>query len=93
MFHHTCAKNSNFEFLTNYMSYIKLWRFCTARESDTGFSRISPTKVKACKNFLLTEKIPCIENKDHLVDFVIIHNMLLLLLYVDRIHRHQFCFL
>ena len=29
------------------------------------------TKVKACKSFLFTEKLPSIENKEHLVDFVV----------------------
>ena len=46
-------------------------RCCTARGSSTRFSLVGPTKVKACKSFLFTVKFPCIENKEHLIDFVI----------------------
>ena len=45
--------------------YSRLSRHSTARGSSSGFSLVSPTKVEACKSFLF----PCIENKEHLVDF------------------------
>ena len=51
--------------------YSRLSRCCTAGESSTRCSLLSPTKVKARKSFLFTKKFPCIENKEHLVDFVI----------------------
>ena len=34
---------------------------------STGFSLVSFTKVKARKSFLLTEKFPYVENKEHLI--------------------------
>ena len=49
----------------------QLSRCWIARGSYSKFSLVGPTKVKARKSFLLTEKFPCIENKEHLLDFVI----------------------
>ena len=40
------------------------------RGSCTRFSLVYPTKVKASKSFLFTEKFPCIENKEHLLDLL-----------------------
>ena len=37
--------------------------------SDTGYSLVGPTKVKAHKSFSLTEKLSYIENKEPLLDF------------------------
>ena len=51
--------------------YSRLPRCNAARESNIGFSMVGPTEVKACKFFLFTEKFPCIENKEYLLDFVI----------------------
>ena len=42
----------------------QLWRCCTTRGSSTRFSVVGPTKVKAFKSFLFTEKFCCIENND-----------------------------
>ena len=39
----------------------------TARGSGTGFSRVSPVKVKARKSFLYTEKFFCIEIKEQIL--------------------------
>ena len=44
--------------------YCWLLRCGTARGSSTGFSQVSPTKV-----FSILWKFPCIEDKEHLVDF------------------------
>ena len=38
--------------------------------SSTRISLVRPIKVKAHKSFLFTEKFPCIENKEFLIDFV-----------------------
>ena len=51
--------------------YCQWSRCCTAKGFNTGFSLVGPTKVKAHKSFLFTEKFPCIEDKEHLLDFVI----------------------
>ena len=48
----------------------QLFSCCTAKASGTGLSGAIPTKVEALKSFLFSEKLPCIENKEHLVDFV-----------------------
>ena len=40
---------------------------CTYNVSSIGFSLAGPNKVEARKSFLF----PCIENKEHLVDFII----------------------
>ena len=45
--------------------YNQSLRCCAARGSDTRFSLVGPTNVKACKSFLFTEKFSCIENKEH----------------------------
>ena len=45
--------------------------YCTARGSGNVFSRVGLTKVEAHKSSLFTEKFPCIENKEHMDDFVI----------------------
>ena len=37
-------------FNTNFQIYSQLLRCCTARGSSTGFSRVSHTKVEACKS-------------------------------------------
>ena len=42
---------------------IMLSRCCTTSGSCTWFSLVGPTRVKAGKSFLFTEKFPCIENK------------------------------
>ena len=49
--------------------YSQVLRRFIARGSGIGFSQASPTKVEACKSFLFTDKSPCIENKDYMVDF------------------------
>ena len=46
-------------------------RCCTTKGSVTGFSQVSLIKVKAHESFLFIEKFPFIENKEHLVNFVI----------------------
>ena len=48
-------------------------RCCTAMGFYTRISLVDPTKVKARKSFLFTEKLCCIENKEHLFLFVITH--------------------
>ena len=48
-----------------------LSRFCTAWGSGTRSSLVVPTKVKACKSFGFTVKLPCVDNNEHLIDFVI----------------------
>ena len=55
--------------------YSGLPRCSTARESDTGLSLVDATSVKARKSFLFTGKIPCFENKEHLLDFDKIRNI------------------
>ena len=49
----------------------QLSRCCAARPSHNGFNLVGPTKVKARKSFLFTEKFPKIESKEHLLYFVI----------------------
>ena len=44
-----------------------LSRCCTVRGSNIGFFRVSPTKVESHSLFY-SLKVPCIENKDYLVD-------------------------
>ena len=51
--------------------YIRLLRCSTARGSCSGLSLIGPTKVKARKSFLFAEGSLKVENKEHLVDFVV----------------------
>ena len=53
------------------VNYSWLSKCCTARESSYRFSLVGLTKVKARKYFLFTENFTCIENKEHLLDFVI----------------------
>ena len=45
----------------------QLSRCCSARGSGTRFPLAGPSKVKSGKSFLITEKFPCNENKEHLV--------------------------
>ena len=45
--------------------------YCTARGSSTRLSLVVPTKVKACKSFGFTVKLPCADNNEHWIDFVI----------------------
>ena len=54
------------------LHYIYSWlsRCCTARGSSTRFSQVGPTRFKTHKSFLLTEKFPCIENKEHLLGYL-----------------------
>ena len=74
--------------------YSQLSRCCTAGGSSTGCLLGGSAKVKAHGSFQFTEKFPCIENKDHLVDFVItiyicINTVCLVtILKVLRIKRH-----
>ena len=51
--------------------YSLLSRYSTARGSSTGLSQEGPSKVKACKSFLFTKGSLEVENKEHLVDFVV----------------------
>ena len=51
--------------------YSQLSRCSTARGSSTGLSLVGPTIVKACKSFLFTEGSLKVENKKHLLDFVV----------------------
>ena len=45
-----------------------LSRCCTSKWSSTRFSLVGPTKVKARKSYLFSEKFLYIENKDTLKD-------------------------
>ena len=58
--------------------YSRLLSLCTVRGFVTRFSLVGPTRVKACKSFLITEKFPFIENKEHLLDFVYMGELSLL---------------
>ena len=51
--------------------YSQLSRCSTASGSSTGLSLVGPTMVKASKTFLFTEGSLKVENKEHLVDFVV----------------------
>ena len=53
--------------------YSRLLRCGTARGSGFRLSLGGPTKVKARKSFLFTEGLHKVENKKHLVDFVVTH--------------------
>ena len=57
----------------NDIIYSGLSRCGTARGSSIRFSLVGPTKVKVKvrESSILTEKVPCIKNKGHLLDFVI----------------------
>ena len=50
--------------------YSRVLRCCKAMVSGSRFSPAGPTKGKAQKS-LFTETLPCIESKEHLLDFVI----------------------
>ena len=50
--------------------YSQLLRGRTASRSNTGFSLVGPTKVKARKSLLFTKKFRCTENKEHMVEFL-----------------------
>ena len=52
--------------------YSRLSRCSTARICSTKLSLVGPTKVKAHKSFLFSEDSLKVENKEHLVDFVIL---------------------
>ena len=55
--------------------YSQLLKCSTAlRGSSNWFSKVSSTKVKGGLYFLFTEPFPCIENKEHLIDFIIAWN-------------------
>ena len=51
--------------------YNQLSRCITARGSGSGLSLGGPTKVKVHKSFLFTEGSHKVENKEHLVEFVV----------------------
>ena len=55
-----------------YLGIYSLLSGCsTARGSSAGLSLVGPTKVNSCKSFLFTQGSLKIENKEHLVDFVV----------------------
>ena len=51
--------------------YSRWLRWSAARGSSTRSFLVGPTYITACKLFLFTEKFPCSENKEHLIDFLI----------------------
>ena len=46
-------------------------RLSTSRFSCSGLSLGGPTNFKACKSFLFTEGSFKVENKEHLIDFLV----------------------
>ena len=52
----------------------RLSKCSTARGSSTELSLVGPTKAKACKSFLFTECSLKVENKEHLINFVVTLN-------------------
>ena len=59
--------------MANYRSNMHslLSRCCTARGSSTRFSLVSPSKLYGSLVFSIHCKFPCIENKEHMLDFLI----------------------